>query len=133
MAYRKFSVVTFILEAAVLLAIAVGTVIIMGRKEKTDSSYIGKGCRPALRAIFDAAALLLAGVTFVACSALFRFPALRLYMLAAAALGFWLYLKSLHRLLAFLAGKMYNTYRSGRRAKRAKPKRPSAYDERGKN
>lgn len=42
MAYRKFSVVTFILEAAVLLAIAVGTVIIMGRKEKTDSSYIGK-------------------------------------------------------------------------------------------
>ena len=42
MAHRKFSVVTFILEAAVLLAIAVGTVIIMGRKEKTDSSYIGK-------------------------------------------------------------------------------------------
>lgn len=93
---------------------------------------IGKGCRPALRAVFDAAALLLAGLLFVACSALFRFPALRLYMLAASAFGFWLYLKSLHRLLAFLAGKMYNTYRSGRRAKRAKPKRPSAYDERGK-
>lgn len=45
---------------------------------------------------------------FIFTSVLFDFYELRLYMLAAAALGALIYLKSLHSALAFLIKKVYN-------------------------
>ena len=53
--------------------------------------------------------------TYAAAAALFRLPSFRLYMGAAALAGFFLYLESLHRILAFLAKRLYNTVRSGRK------------------
>lgn len=76
----------------------------------------------------DVAFFLLCGAIFLLFSALFRFPSFRPYMAAAAAGGFALWRGSLHRTLAFLSKKLYNTYRSGRRLKRRK-RRPSGYDE----
>ena len=55
---------------------------------------------------------LLFSVIFIALyiflSLLFTFPAFRLYMFLGCALGFYLYLKSFHKIVAFLAGKVYN-------------------------
>ena len=42
-------------------------------------------------------------------SVAFHFPDLRLYMLCGYALGFIIYLKSLHRIVAFLKKVCYNT------------------------
>ena len=63
----------------------------------------------------DLAFFCLFACTYAAASALFRLPAFRLYMGAAALAGFFLYLESLHRILAFLAKRLYNTVRSGRK------------------
>ena len=63
----------------------------------------------------DLAFFCLFACTFAAASALFRLPAFRLYMGAAALAGFLLYLESLHRILAFSAKRLYNTVRSGRK------------------
>lgn len=93
---------------------------------------VKKFCGRAALIAADIVFFALFGCLFVAVSALFCFPGLRLYMFAAVAGGFILYQKSLHRILAFLAEKLYNRYRSGRRAKRTKPRRPSVHDERGK-
>ena len=41
-------------------------------------------------------------------SLLFSFPAFRLYMFLGCAVGFYLYLKSFHKIVAFLAAKVYN-------------------------
>lgn len=40
------------------------------------------------------------------------FPDLRLYYFASFLLGFWIYLKSLHKTVAFLAKKIYNKIKS---------------------
>ena len=41
-------------------------------------------------------------------SLLFSFPAFRLYMFLGCAVGFYLYLKSFHKIVAFFALKVYN-------------------------
>lgn len=44
---------------------------------------------------------------------LFFLPDVRAYMLLGALTGFLLYYESVHRILAFLTRKLYNTYRNG--------------------
>ncbi len=63
---------------------------------------------------------LLFGTLFVAFSVLFCFPNVRLFLLLAAVAGFYLYRGSLHRLLAFFTKRIYNRYRSGRKARLAR-------------
>ena len=82
----------------------------------------------ALSAALDLSFFALCGVLYLAFAAAFCLPSFRPYMAAAAAGGFVLWRGSLHRTLAFLSKKLYNTYRSGRRRKRRK-RRPSGYDE----
>ena len=48
---------------------------------------------------------------FVLLAAAFYLPDLRFYMFAACAFGFLLYRKSLHRILAFFARRLYNKCR----------------------
>ena len=49
---------------------------------------------------------------FIGISVLFQLPDFRFYMFLAALLGFFLYLETIHRMLAFFAKKLYNKYRS---------------------
>ena len=51
------------------------------------------------------------------------FPDLRLYYFASFLLGFWIYLKSLHKTVAFLAKKIYNTIKPIQKEKKLCPKR----------
>ncbi len=48
-----------------------------------------------------------AGYLFL--SVLFEFPAFRFYMFVALVAGFFLYLKSVHKIVAFLVEKLYNS------------------------
>ena len=61
--------------------------------------------------IADAAFFLLAAVLFTVSSAFFRLPSFRLYQVGACMVGFLLYRKSLHRILAFFARRLYNKCR----------------------
>ena len=45
---------------------------------------------------------------YIFLSLLFSFPAFRLYMFLGCAVGFYLYLKSFHKIVAFFALKVYN-------------------------
>ena len=56
------------------------------------------------------------------CTAL-ALPGLRFYSFVACALGFCLYLKSLHKIVAFFAKKIYNGLRQKRRGRIACPKK----------
>ena len=47
-------------------------------------------------------------VLYIFLSLLFSFPAFRLYMFLGCAVGFYLYLKSFHKIVAFFALKVYN-------------------------
>ena len=71
----------------------------------------------------------LAGCIFAAFCVLFRLPDFRLYMFGAALLGLWLYTKTLHRIVAFSAQKLYNICRS---VCKALAMRAAAYHERRK-
>ena len=51
-------------------------------------------------------------VLYLFLSLLFSFPAFRLYMFLGCAVGFYLYLKSFHKIVAFFARKVYNKIRS---------------------
>ena len=51
-------------------------------------------------------ALFAGGYLFV--SVLFSLPGIRVYMFAGCLLGFFLYLKSFHKIVAFLTEKIYN-------------------------
>ena len=53
------------------------------------------------------------GAMLAGAFALFCLPDFRLYMYAAAIVGFFLYRETLHRMLAFYAKKLYNKIRSG--------------------
>ena len=55
-----------------------------------------------------------------AAGAIFCLPSFRVYMLAAFGAGFGLYRKSLHRIVAFFALKLYNKYRSGSKKKNSR-------------
>lgn len=56
------------------------------------------------------------------CTAL-ALPGLRFYSFVACALGFCLYLKSLHKIVAFFAKKIYNGLRQKRRGRSACPEK----------
>ena len=56
------------------------------------------------------------------CTAL-ALPGLRFYSFVACALGFCLYLKSLHKIVAFFAKKIYNGLRQKRRGRIACPEK----------
>ena len=47
-------------------------------------------------------------VFYLFVSLLFGFPAFRIYMFLGCAAGFYLYLKSFHKIVAFFANKVYN-------------------------
>ena len=66
----------------------------------------------AAQTVADILFFILAGGVFVGAAVLFRLPDMRIYMLAAALAGLWLYTKTLHRTVAFFAGKLYNKCRS---------------------
>ena len=53
-------------------------------------------------------ALFAGGYLFV--SVLFSLPSLRIYMFVGCILGFFLYLKSFHKIVAFFAEKIYNSF-----------------------
>lgn len=55
---------------------------------------------------------------YVFASLLFSFPAFRLYMLLGCAFGFYLYLKSFHKIVAFSVRKVYNKICSTRKDKK---------------
>lgn len=54
-----------------------------------------------------------AAAAFVCIATAFSLPDLRFYMLFFCGLGFLLWNRSFHRILAFFAIKLYNKYRSG--------------------
>ena len=67
----------------------------------------------ALRAAADVLFFCLFAALSVSVGAAVCLPDFRPYMLAAVVLGFWAERKSLHRILAFFARRLYNKYRSG--------------------
>lgn len=66
----------------------------------------------AVRIAADAMCGIVSACILTGCYTLFRLPDIRLYMLAASALGFLLYLGSLHRILAICGKKLYNRFGS---------------------
>ena len=58
--------------------------------------------------------LLAAGVAL-------RLPALRAYLAAGCAAGFWLYRKSFHKIVAFFGKRMYNKVKQMQRGRRKCP------------
>lgn len=64
----------------------------------------------------------LAAFYLAVCTAL-ALPGLRFYSFVACALGFCLYLKSLHKIVAFFAKKIYNDLRQKRRGRIACPEK----------
>ena len=61
-----------------------------------------------IRYITDMLFCCLFAVLYLTVSVLCEFPDLRMYAFAACIVGFVLYLKSLHKIVAFLAKKIYN-------------------------
>lgn len=57
---------------------------------------------------------------FIFVSVTFEFYAIRLYMLAGCALGAFIYLKSLHQIIAFCIKKVYNSIAKVKKPKRKK-------------
>ncbi|MDE6411097.1 MAG: spore cortex biosynthesis protein YabQ [Clostridia bacterium] len=55
---------------------------------------------------------------YVFVSLMFSFPAFRLYMFLGCAFGFYLYLKSFHKIVAFSAAKVYNKIYTTKRDKK---------------
>ena len=53
--------------------------------------------------------LLFAGL-YIFVSVMFSLPSFRLYMLCACFIGFFLYLKSFHKIVAFFMEKIYNGF-----------------------
>lgn len=77
----------------------------------------GRIVRAAADVLFFAASALM----FIGIASAFFLPDLRFYMYAAAGLGFLLYRKSLHRILAFFALRLYNKCRSGLKKRKRGP------------
>lgn len=64
---------------------------------------------------------------YIFVSLLFSFPAFRLYMFLGCVVGFYLYLKSFHKIVAFFAAKVYNklcTTKEDKKVCREKSKAP---------
>lgn len=60
-------------------------------------------------AVCDLLYVLALSAIFVAASVYFCFPDVRLYMFAAVAIGFVLYVKSFHIIVAFFVNRLYNS------------------------
>ena len=60
--------------------------------------------------------VLFAGL-YLFVSVMFSLPSFRLYMLCACFIGFFLYLKSFHKIVAFFMEKIYNGYGRKRKQK----------------
>ena len=58
--------------------------------------------------IFDVLFFALFSIIFVAISVIFNFPKIRFFMFIGAFCGLFLYLITLHRIVAFLFEKLYN-------------------------
>ena len=61
------------------------------------------------------------GVVWLAVAAGCKFESLRLYHLLACLLGFAVYRKSLHKIVAFFAKKLYNKIKQLRRGRKSCP------------
>ena len=81
-----------------------------------------RGKNKVLGGIFDIAFWIVFAVISVAAAYLFHFPALRVYMWIGEGVGLIIYLKTLHKILAFLQIMCYNkvTKRLKRREKHDK-------------
>lgn len=60
-------------------------------------------------AVCDILFALALSLMFVCASVAFCFPGVRLYMFAAVAIGFVLYVKSFHIIVAFFVNRLYNS------------------------
>lgn len=76
-------------------------------------SAVCKGRSKVCTMISDLLCGGVAAAVFVCVSAAFSLPDLRVYMFFFCGLGFLLWNRSFHRILAFFAIKLYNKYRSG--------------------
>lgn len=63
--------------------------------------------------IADVVFFIVFACIYVGVSVVFRLPDYRLYMFLGQILGFLLYLESFHRIVAFLAKRLYTISRSG--------------------
>ncbi len=72
----------------------------------------------ALRCISDALFCVGFGILFLLLSVRLRLPDLRAYMFFAILAGFFLYLKSFHKIVAFFVGIVYNRIGKIRKGKR---------------
>ena len=61
------------------------------------------------RIIFDALFCVVFAFVYIFSSVLFELPSLRLYTFAGCVIGLLLYLKSFHKIVAFFAGRVYNS------------------------
>lgn len=95
--------------------------VIAGLFYEADCLFCRAVKRKTARTAADILFFIGFAAVFVLIATAFRLPDYRFYMFIGALLGFALYLESLHRILAFFFGKLYNTFRSvrGKFAKRA--------------
>ena len=81
------------------------------------------------RHVCDALFCLLFAVCFTALSAAMGLPPLRIYMCLGFLAGFALYAKSFHKIVAFFAGKVYNTYKKTRKERKSCPNGKRAFQQ----
>ncbi len=71
-----------------------------------------------LRFITDFLFCLAFAGLYLCCAVFLSFPALRGYHIAGCLLGFFLYLKSFHKIVAFFSERVYNRRKHPRKGKR---------------
>lgn len=87
-----------------------------------------------ITAIFDVLFFVLFGVLFSYFAVAFNFYEARLYTFLGCALGFYVYIKTLHYTLAFLVRKVYNKVKNKKRVrKRAYDRRKAQSNSGGNN
>lgn len=65
----------------------------------------------ALKIFFDVLFFFLFAAIFIFVSVVFDFPKMRLFMIIGAFLGFFIYNRTFHRIVAFLIEKLYNKFK----------------------
>lgn len=96
------------------------------------AAYLFRSRVPHIAADLLFCIVFAAGYLFFSTAA--RLPPLRAYLVAGLALGFWLYLKSIHKIVAFFADKVYNTCvrlkNNGRNQKKCREKKGRSHRKR---
>ena len=69
-----------------------------------------------VRCLGDGVFCLLFGGAYLFVSVMLGFPNVRLYAIAACMLGFFLYEKSFHKIVAFCAQRVYNMFKQRKRS-----------------